>query len=239
MLFAKKTERQSFALMRVERLKNAPLIFYKFNRVAKSAVRFATQEKPKWVLSSYVAGLCTIYTIVMLHVPMKLDTFQIYDDGLFIHLGQSLAAGKWLGSFSQFTLMKGPGFPAFLAINNLIGIPISLGLALFHCFAITCFVVICHYFIRNYLISAILFMLLLWHPESLESSQSAPRGYLLCPNLASPRINRLGSILPDRNSPSASLRRPHRCRSRMVLANARRRCLACPWTGTHAVLRRI
>jgi hypothetical protein len=45
-----------------------------------------------------------------------------HDDGLFMALGRSLAEGHWLGDFNQFTLMKGPGFPAF--VNNWLGIPI-------------------------------------------------------------------------------------------------------------------
>jgi hypothetical protein len=99
---------------------------------------------------------------------MQVYGFAHADDGLFIKLGQSLAEGKWLGSFDQFTLVKGPGFPAFLAVNKLIGIPITLSVALFHCIAITIFVIICNRFIRNCLISAILFTLLLWHSSSFD-----------------------------------------------------------------------
>ena len=62
--------------------------------------------------------------------------------------------------------MTGPGFPVFLALNNLLGIPISLGVALFHIFAIVMFVAICHYFVRSYLISTMLLVLLLWNPVS-------------------------------------------------------------------------
>ena len=51
--------------------------------------------------------------------------------------------------------MKGPGFPAFLAIANWFGISESLARALFHCFAVTFFVAICHRFIKSYLISGV------------------------------------------------------------------------------------
>lgn len=55
-----------------------------------------------------------------------------YDDGLFIGLGQSLASGKWLGRYNDLTLAKGPGFPAFLAIGNVLGLPFPLALGLFY-----------------------------------------------------------------------------------------------------------
>ncbi|MCR5877658.1 hypothetical protein [Phenylobacterium sp. J367] len=54
------------------------------------------------------------------------------DDALFMRLGQSLAAGEWLGPYNQNTLAKGMGFPAFLAIANVTGLPFTLSLALWH-----------------------------------------------------------------------------------------------------------
>lgn len=55
-----------------------------------------------------------------------------YDDGLFIGIGQSLASGKWLGRYNDLTLAKGSGFPAFLAIGNVLGLPFPLALGLFY-----------------------------------------------------------------------------------------------------------
>ncbi|MFC5527005.1 hypothetical protein ACFPPA_14795 [Rhodanobacter ginsengisoli] len=54
-------------------------------------------------------------------------------------LGKQLAAGKWLGIYSQFTLMKGPGYPLFLAINSWLGLPVGLSHAAFQCAAIALF----------------------------------------------------------------------------------------------------
>ncbi|WP_374469900.1 hypothetical protein [Phenylobacterium sp.] len=65
------------------------------------------------------------------------------DDALFIRLGQSLAEGRWLGPYTQSTLVKGMGFPVFLAIANLTGLPFVLALAAFHaaCASFAAFVV--------------------------------------------------------------------------------------------------
>lgn len=54
------------------------------------------------------------------------------DDALFIRLGQNLASGRWLGGYGEFTLVKGPGFPAFLALANLSGLPFPLAVASFY-----------------------------------------------------------------------------------------------------------
>jgi hypothetical protein len=63
--------------------------------------------------------------------PLVLSTAGA-DDALFMRLGMHLAAGDWLGRYNELTLVKGPGFPAFLALANLLGLPFSLALALFH-----------------------------------------------------------------------------------------------------------
>jgi hypothetical protein len=54
------------------------------------------------------------------------------DDALFMRLGRNLASGRWLGHYDVLTLAKGPGFPAFLAIANFLGLPYPMALALFH-----------------------------------------------------------------------------------------------------------
>jgi hypothetical protein len=119
------------------------------------------------IFNSYLIAMIVAYTVVAVHTPITLYPFAMHDDGLFMSLGRSLAEGRWLGRFEQFTLMKGPGYPAFLAVANWLGISISLAHAMFHCFAITFFVVICHRFVKSPVISALLFALLLWHPVTL------------------------------------------------------------------------
>ena len=136
--------------------------------IAESAVRLVNLRAPIVLVYSYVIGLCLIYAIVMVHIPMGINPNAGHDDNLFMSLGRYLSEGDWLGPFSQFTLMKGPGYPVFLALNNWLGIPVSLGQALFHCFAVIFFVANCQRFIRSHLISAILLALLLWHPLSLS-----------------------------------------------------------------------
>ena len=143
-----------------------------FKKSQPQACCIASLSVPRWLMCLYVIILNLAYVVIRVHTPVTLYPGAIHDDGLFIRLGRSLADGHWLGDFNQFTLMKGPGYPAFLAVANWLGISVSMAHALFHCFAITFFVVVCHRFIKSYLISGVLLFLLLWHPISLS-------GYML------------------------------------------------------------
>jgi hypothetical protein len=127
--------------------------------IAHRILNFAA---PNWLIYLYVIALSLTYIIVVVHTPLTLYPVALHDDGLFMSLGRSLAEGHWLGRYSEFTLMKGPGYPAFLALANWLGISVSLANALFYCTAVVFFVSIVHRFINSYLISGILLLLLLW-----------------------------------------------------------------------------
>ena len=96
--------------------------------------------------SLYLVSLSLLYLFVALHTPIYLIPNAGHDDGLFLALGRSIAEGRWLGSFNQFTLMKGPGYPAFLALNHWIGTPATLSHALLHVAAVLFFVVVLIFF---------------------------------------------------------------------------------------------
>ncbi|MER8753577.1 hypothetical protein NKH57_31035 [Mesorhizobium sp. M1050] len=59
-------------------------------------------------------------------MPVTLLMYQGYDDGLFIRLAKNIAQGAWLGPYDQLTLVKGPGYPTFLALNSITGFPINI-----------------------------------------------------------------------------------------------------------------
>ncbi|MEP9386214.1 hypothetical protein [Mesorhizobium sp. KR9-304] len=66
-----------------------------------------------------------------INTPTNLLSFAMHDDAHFIRLAQHIAKGEWLGPFSQYTLMKGPGYPVFLALGTASGLPVSALHALF------------------------------------------------------------------------------------------------------------
>ncbi len=72
-----------------------------------------------------------LYLIIRTHIPIAVHAESIHDDQLFISMGQRIADGHWLGAYNQMTLIKGPGYPLFLAANAWLGTPLSLTEALF------------------------------------------------------------------------------------------------------------
>ncbi|MCI5119639.1 MAG: hypothetical protein D3908_00265 [Candidatus Electrothrix sp. AUS4] len=55
-----------------------------------------------------------------------LATYTPHDDYLFIKLAKHILSGAWLGPYDQVTLVKGPVYPLFIALGNLLGIPLLL-----------------------------------------------------------------------------------------------------------------
>lgn len=76
------------------------------------------------------------FLVISAHTPIEIRADAIYDDALYITLGKHIAAGKWLGAYTPYTLMKGPGYSLFLAVNAWLGLPIGLSHAAFQCLAI-------------------------------------------------------------------------------------------------------
>jgi hypothetical protein len=56
--------------------------------------------------------------------PLEALITFIHDDGLFFNLAQSIVAGEWLGEYNERTLIKGPGYPLWMAVMHLLGIPL-------------------------------------------------------------------------------------------------------------------
>lgn len=100
------------------------------------------------------------------------------DDALFVRLGRYLAMGDWLGPYDQRTLVKGMGFPAFLALANLLGLAYPLAIALIHLASSGFAAVVSGRLLRSRLAGLSLFALLLLIPplyygDQLRASREA------------------------------------------------------------------
>lgn len=115
-----------------------------------------------------LALICALYLIVAIHTPLSVLAWQSYDDMLFINHAQSLAEGRWLGKFSELTLVKGPGYSVFLALNYWLGLPVTFTHALFYCFSLAAFSLLILKISKSYLLAALLFLITLWDPRVFE-----------------------------------------------------------------------
>jgi len=82
--------------------------------------------------------LCGI-TLLALFLGANRDLFAIpeaaHDDRLFVNLALDLLQGHWLGDYNQYTLIKGPFFPLFMAVNNVLGFPLLVTEQVLFCLA--------------------------------------------------------------------------------------------------------
>jgi hypothetical protein len=107
--------------------------------------------------------------MVCAHKPILFGS-GIGDDGLFISMGQHLANGEWLGPFGGSTLMKGPGYPMFLAINYYLGLSVSMAHAVFFCICLGLFSWMISRVFHSPWLKVLLFILTLWYPVFVGES---------------------------------------------------------------------
>ena len=68
-----------------------------------------------------VLALCVAKHLVCLKLPIHVRHYAT-DDELMVEMAEGLLAGDWLGPYSAVVLMKGCGFPLFLAAIHTLGI---------------------------------------------------------------------------------------------------------------------
>ena len=107
---------------------------------------------------------CSLYTYLYYYMPWSVNLYAGHDDALFVGLAKSLAAGNWLGNYSQYTLMKGPGYPLFLALTHQLGLPLYLLTAIFHSLAVSFFAWTLYRLSQSRVLSILLFVSLLLLP---------------------------------------------------------------------------
>jgi len=58
--------------------------------------------------------------------PIHAETFQTWDDHLFVREAAHLGAGEWLGPYDNLTLAKGMGYPLFILLAFLLAVPLNI-----------------------------------------------------------------------------------------------------------------
>ncbi len=127
-----------------------------------------------WV---WVAALLGAKCYLMTGLIVRSAMADPFDDGQEILSAVSLSHFKWLGSFTEFTLEKGPMFSFYLAALNQLGIPYLLGNTLL-CFAAALAVAWAFRRLFNsYAFAALLYSVILFMPLSYGYNAAATRTY--------------------------------------------------------------
>ena len=77
-------------------------------------------------IRTVAAGLAALYLWFVSAQPVVGYAHAGHDDELFLRLAEYIVNGQWLGPYSQFTLMKGCGYPLFIAGVFKLGLPLPL-----------------------------------------------------------------------------------------------------------------
>lgn len=92
-----------------------------------------------------------------------------HDDRLFLELARHILQGDWLGSYSQFTLMKGPMYSLWIAATFTLGVPLPLGQHLLYLLGCILLVKALRPALSADWQTFALFVVLWWQPMSYES----------------------------------------------------------------------
>jgi hypothetical protein len=87
------------------------------------------------------------------------------DDQLFMNNAIALLSGRWLGNYSETTLVKGIGYPLFLVINNALGTPIAIGQSAIYVLACIYFSFIIFKIARSQAVFVVLLVIFLIAPD--------------------------------------------------------------------------
>jgi hypothetical protein len=90
---------------------------------------------------------------------------EAYDDKLFIDLANNISNGNWLGEYNNRTLIKGPFYPLWIAINYKLGMPLLFSQHLLYILSCVTFIGAIASIVRiRYLL--LIFVFILFNPIS-------------------------------------------------------------------------
>lgn len=109
--------------------------------------------------------IAIFYIAIAMNIPVSIYTLAGHDDALFWGRAWEMLNGNWLGPYDHMTLSKGPGFSIFLAVNALIGIPVTLSISLLYLLGCYFFYQTLNLISSRYFINLLIFLVVLFIPE--------------------------------------------------------------------------
>ena len=78
------------------------------------------KRKNSFIFWSFVILMGIVKQVLVYDLPIYGLSNALPDDELMVYLAENLRIGQWLGNYQKMTLVKGIGYPAFLAISNIL-----------------------------------------------------------------------------------------------------------------------
>ena len=112
----------------------------------------------------FVIGLAIVKQLLVFDLPIYAISNALPDDGLMVYLAENLRNGQWLGSYQRLTLVKGIGYPLFLALSNRLPFGYLSISSLFYTGSVLCMVYAVKPLFKTYKSLAVLYTVLLFSP---------------------------------------------------------------------------
>ena len=120
----------------------------------------------RFIEIAFYAALSLIYVWLMGGFKVQALFDAVYDDALFMKLAGHILNGAWLGPYDVLTLVKGPGYPLFIAAAYSLGMPIVTLQALLYAGACLTLCVAVRPALRAHWPLVALFAMLLFNPAN-------------------------------------------------------------------------
>lgn len=85
-----------------------------------------------WAAMAIAAASSVLLVALVAQLPMAILAGAGHDDAWFWQRAESILAGHWMGPYGRMTLIKGSGYPLFLAFNHVLGLPLTTTQALLY-----------------------------------------------------------------------------------------------------------
>ena len=105
-------------------------------------------KKDAILLIISIIAIIVFFTLTSVQ-PLNAKVGAIYDENLMIYLADNIIQGKWLGEYSNMTLIKGVFTPIFIAILYFFKTPFLTGQTIFYLLAIICFILTIKKIVKN------------------------------------------------------------------------------------------
>ena len=119
----------------------------------------------KWWLSGFLTLTCLSLWLSQGLLLSARNYF--FDDLLYLRLGNMILNGQWLGAFDETTLVKGPGYPLWIVVSFLSGLPLLLSQNILYVSACSLLIYALLPFAQGqYTLLSIMFCVLLFDPQA-------------------------------------------------------------------------
>ncbi len=126
-----------------------------------------------WVGCALVVALSAATSLLLrARVPVTLLNGAQLDDDLFLRSAISLTHHRWLGTFDELTLAKGPAYPVFIAFTHVVGLPLKLGEQLTLLLAALALAGSVWYVTRRPVVATAVFVAIALEPASFSAANS-------------------------------------------------------------------